>query len=81
MGENTFVLDDVKRRLKVEQAVREFFHVLESQQMDLQEGLVAWNMFGFTIFQDMYPDQPHEFVHKKMIEFSENLFNSSKKPQ
>ena len=60
MSENVSFLDDAKRRLKIEQAVRGFFHVMETEELEMQEGLIAWNMFGFTIFQDMYPDADHD---------------------
>ena len=76
MSGETFVLDDIKRKLKVEQAVRGFFHVMDTEALQLEEGLVAWNMFGFTIFQDLYPEASHEEIQQKMIEFSTNLFNS-----
>ncbi len=76
MSTETFVLDDIKRKLKVEQAVRGFFQVMDTEELQLEEGLVAWNMFGFSIFQDMYPDASHTEIQQKMIEFSTNLFNS-----
>ena len=79
MDDNTTFIDDAKRKLKVEQAVRGFFHVMDNEQLDVEEGLVAWNMFGFAIFQDLNPDAPHEEVQEKMIEFSTNLFLSSRK--
>ncbi|MBF0278436.1 MAG: hypothetical protein HQM13_11615 [SAR324 cluster bacterium] len=78
MSTGTFVLDDIKRKLKVEQAVRGFFHVMDSEELTLEEGLVAWNMFGFSIFQDLYPEATHPEIQQKMIEFSSNLFNSAK---
>ena len=73
---DTFVLDDVKRRLKVEQTVRDLLHVLDDHELELQEGLVAWNMLGFTIFQDLYPEASHEEIQQRMMEFSNNLFHS-----
>lgn len=78
MNAEKFVLDDIKRKLKIEQTVRGFFHVMASEGLQMEEGLVAWNMLGFTIFQDMYPDASHEEIQQKMIEFSTNLFHSSR---
>ena len=78
MSTETFVLDDIKRKLKVEQAVRGFFQVMDAEELQLEEGLVAWNMFGFSIFQDLHPDASHAEIQQKMIEFSTHLFNSAK---
>jgi len=72
-----FVLSDIKRKLKIEQTVRDFFQVMEQQELTIEEGLVAWNMLGFTIFQDMYPEANHQEVHHQMIAFSNQLFESS----
>ena len=72
------MLDDVKRKLKIEQAVRGFLHVLAAEGLQAEEGLVAWNMLGFTIFQDLYPEASHEEIQQKMTEFSTQLFNSSR---
>ena len=72
------MLDDVKRKLKIEQTVRGFLHVLDSEELQAEEGLVAWNMLGFTIFQDLYPEDSHEEIQQKMMEFSTQLFNSSR---
>ncbi len=69
-------LDDAKRRLKVEQAVRGFLQVMEDEELTVEEGLVAWNMLGFTIFQDVYPDDSHELTQEKMMTFSQSLFDS-----
>ncbi|MEE2717244.1 MAG: hypothetical protein VX610_07440 [SAR324 cluster bacterium] len=70
-------LDDVKRKLRVEQAVRDFLHVLDHHELDLEEGLVAWNMLGFTMFQDQLPDATHEEIQQRMMQYSQNLFNSA----
>ena len=70
-------LGEITQKLRVEQTVREFLHILEQNQLGMQEGLVAWNMLGFTIFQELYPDESHEATHKRMIKFSEQLFYSS----
>lgn len=72
------MLDDVKRKLKIEQTVRGFLHVLDAEELQAEEGLVAWNMLGFTIFQDLYPEASHEEIQQKMMEFSTQLFNSSR---
>ena len=69
-------LDEAKRKLKVEQVVRDFLHVLEHHHLDLEEGLVAWNMLGFTIFQDLYPEASHTEIQQHLIAFSKNLFHS-----
>ena len=45
-------LDEAKRRIKVEQVVRDFFVVLDQHHLTLEEGMVAWNMLGFTMFQE-----------------------------
>ena len=49
-------LDEAKRRIKVEQVVRDFFVVLDQHHLTLEEGMVAWNMLGFTMFQEAYPE-------------------------
>jgi hypothetical protein len=71
----TFPLDDLKRRLRVEQTVRDFLHLMDENELDLEEGLVAWNMLGFTIFQDQYPEETHEQIQQRMIDFSQSLFH------
>ena len=70
------ILDDVKRKLRVEQAVRDFLHVLDQHGLGLEEGLVAWNMLGFTMIQDQLPDASHEEIQQRMIQYSQNLFDS-----
>ena len=72
-------LGEITQKLRVEQTVRDFLQILEQNQLEIQEGLVAWNMLGFTIFQDLYPDESHEHTQKRMLEFSEQLFNSRRK--
>ena len=49
-------LDEAKRRIKVEQVVRDFFMILDQHHLTLEEGMVAWNMLGFTMFQEAYPE-------------------------
>ena len=78
MNINQEPLDEITRKLRIEQTVRDFLQILEKNELEINEGLVAWNMLGFTIFQDLYPDENHEQTHKRMIEFSQQLFNSSR---
>ena len=40
----------------------------------MEDGLIAWNMLGFTIFQDTYPDENHVSIQQRMAEFSQSLF-------
>ena len=68
---NQETLGEINQKLRVEQTVRDFLHILDQNQLGMQEGLVAWNMLGFTIFQDLYPDVNHEATHKRMFKFSE----------
>ena len=76
MSNDSAPLTDITRRLRVEQTVRDFLEILDQNELDLEEGLVAWNMLGFTIFQDLYPDESHDQTHQRMIEFSRQLFES-----
>ena len=76
MSNDSAPLTDITRKLRVEQTVREFLEILDQNELDLDEGLVAWNMLGFTIFQDLYPDESHDQTHQRMIEFSRQLFES-----
>ena len=41
---------EITEKLWVEQTMRDFSQILEQNQLEIQEGLVAWNMLGFTIF-------------------------------
>ncbi|MBF0237165.1 MAG: hypothetical protein HQM12_05610 [SAR324 cluster bacterium] len=77
--EVSFSLDDIKRKIKIEQAVRTVLGVFDDEELTLDEGLVAWNMLGFTIFQEIYPEASHEEIHKNMIEFANTLFYSKQK--
>lgn len=79
MEENDFVLNEIKRKMVIEQAVRDFLHVLEHHQLNYEDGLVAWNMLGFTVFQEMYPNEPHVQTQQRMMEFSQQLFQGRKK--
>ena len=76
MSNDSTPLNDITRKLRVEQTVRDFLEILDQNELDLEEGIVAWNMLGFTIFQDLYPDESHDQTHQRMIEFSRQLFES-----
>ncbi len=78
MAEQTSILDQAKKKIRIEQTVRDFLHLLDENELDLEEGLVAWNMLGFTIFQDTYPDEPHETIQQRLIAFSQSLYESGK---
>ena len=71
-------LDEIKGKIKIEQTVREFLNILEKNELEYNEGLIAWNMLGFTIFQNLYPNEDHEKTQNRMIEFSKKLFDSRK---
>jgi len=49
---------------------------MDENELDLEDGLVAWNMLGFTMFQDTYPDENHAAIQQRMAEFSQSLFAS-----
>ena len=76
MSNDSAPLTGITRKLRVEQTVRDFLEILDQNELDFEEGLVAWNMLGFTIFQDLYPDESHDQTHQRMIEFSRQLFES-----
>jgi hypothetical protein len=76
MSAQTSILDDAKRKIKIEQTVRSFLELLDENELDLEDGLVAWNMLGFTIFQNTYPDENHAAIQQRMNEFSQTLFAS-----
>ena len=78
MSEEQEPFSGIIRKLRVEQTVRDFFEILEKNELELNEGLVAWHMLGFTIFQDSYPNETHLQTHQRMTEFSHQLFNSSR---
>lgn len=60
----------------MEQTVRDFLELMDRGGLDLEEGLVAWNMLGFTIFQELHPGESHEQTHQRMVEFANNLFQT-----
>ena len=76
MSDQTSILDGAKRKIKTEQTVRSFLELLDENELDLEDGLVAWNMLGFTIFQDTYPEEDHDAIQQRMNEFSQTLFAS-----
>ena len=76
MSAQTSIFDNAKRKIQIEQIVRGFLQLLDENELDLEDGLVAWNMLGFTIFQDTYPDENHAEIQQRMTDFSKNLFDS-----
>ena len=76
MSEDSQPLTDITRKLRVEQTVRDFLEILDNNELNLDEGLVAWNMLGFTIIQDLHPDESHEQTHQRMMDFSKQLFDT-----
>ena len=77
MSAQSSILDGAKRKIQIEQTVRSFLELMDENELDLEDGLVAWNMLGFTIFQDTYPDENHDAIQQRMKEFSQTLFASS----
>ena len=78
MSAQTSIFDNAKRKIQIEQTVRSFLQLLDENELDLEDGLVAWNMLGFTIFQDTYPEENHDEIQRRMADFSRNLFDSGK---
>ena len=78
MSAQTTIFDNAKRKIQIEQTVRGFLQLLDENELDLEDGLVAWNMLGFTIFQDTYPEENHDEIQRRMADFSRNLFDSGK---
>ena len=76
MSAQTSIFDNAKRKIQIEQTVRGFLQLLDENELDLEDGLVAWNMLGFTIFQDTYPEENHDEIQRRMADFSRNLFDS-----
>lgn len=77
---SNFILDDKKRKIKIQQTVRGFLELMDDNELELEDGLVAWNMLGFTIFQDTYPDENHDAIQSRMNKFSQDLFASRQIP-
>jgi len=76
MSAQTSIFDNAKRKIQIEQTVRVFLQLLDENELDLEDGLVAWNLLGFTNFQDTYPEENHDEIQQRMAEFSKNLFDS-----
>ena len=76
MSSTKSIFDNAKRKIQIEQTVRGFLQLLDENELDLEDGLVAWNMLGFTIFQDTYPEENHDEIQRRMADFSRNLFDS-----
>ena len=53
--------------------------LMDENDLDMEDGLIAWNMLGFTIFQERYPDENHDSIQQRMAEFSQSLFASRQK--
>ena len=78
MSSTKSIFDNAKRKIQIEQTVRRFLQLLDENELDLEDGLVAWNMLGFTIFQDTYPEENHDEIQQRMSDFSKSLFDSGK---
>ena len=76
MSAQTTIFDNANRKIQIEQTVRGFLQLLDENELDLEDGLVAWNMLGFTIFQDTYPEENHDEIQRRMADFSRNIFDS-----
>ena len=76
MSAQVSIFDNAKRKIQIEQTVRAFLQLLDENELDLEDGLVAWNMLGFTIFQNTYPEENHDEIQQRMADFSKNLFDS-----
>ena len=76
MSNQTFILEKAKRKAKIEQTVRDFLKLLDENKLDMEDGLIAWNMLGFTMFQNTYPDENHASIQRRMAEFSQSLYAS-----
>lgn len=76
MSAQTSIFDNAKRKIQIEQTVRGFLQLLDENELDLEDGLVAWNMLGFTIFQDTYPEENYDEIQQRMADFSKKLFDS-----
>jgi len=76
MSAQTSIFGNAKRKILIEQTVRGFLQLLDENELDLEDGLVAWNMLGFTIFQNTYPEENHDEIQQRMADFSKSLFDS-----
>ena len=78
MSDHSSILDKAKRTAKIEQTVRGFLKLLDENDLDMEDGLIAWNMLGFTMFQNTYPEENHDSIQQRMAEFSQSLYVSRK---
>ncbi len=69
MSEQKFIFEKAKRKAKIEQTVRGFLNLMDENDLDKEDGLIAWNMLGFTIFQETYPDENHSSIQQRMADF------------
>ena len=76
MSAQTSIFGNAKRKILIEQTVRGFLQLLDENELDLEDGLVAWNLLGFTTFQDTYPEENHDEIQQRMADFSKELFDS-----
>ena len=76
MSTQNFVFEKAKRKAKIEQTVKGFLKLLDEHELEMEDGLIAWNMLGFTIFQNAFPDENYSAIQQRMVEFSKNLFAS-----
>ena len=76
MSAQTSIFDNAKRKIQIEQIVRGFLQLLDENELDLEDGLVAWNMLGFTIFQDTYPEENQDDIQLRMADFSKYINDS-----
>jgi len=76
MSAQTSIFDNAKRKIQIEQTVRGFLQLLDENELDLEDGLVAWNMLGFTIFQDTYPEENHDEIQQRMTDITNELIDS-----
>ena len=53
--------------------------ILDQHHLTLEEGMVAWNMLGFTMFQEAYPEASHDQIQQQMLGFSQQLFESRRR--
>ena len=67
MSAQASIFDNAKRKIQIEQTVRAFLQLLDENELDLEDGLVAWNMLGFTIFQNTYPEEKHDAIQQQSL--------------
>ena len=79
MSAQSFIFEKAKRKAKIEQTVRGFLKLMDENDLDMEDGLIAWNMLGFTMFQESFPDENHASIQQRMAEFSESLYAKRQK--